>query len=155
MSKWGLLPMNILCLYLCKYLSKFYCTLQLVAQPQNHLTCPPLMHIEPNLPTKARKCHFRHFRDKICVNETFELGNGNTCIKKGEGFRGNYSECLLFWVVWITHSKPNLPTRSGPAHLWQRQKGRILTCPPHIHKTEPTTKAHSCDFQKKLGQNMI
>ena len=35
--------------------------------------------VEPNLPTKARKRHFRHFRDKKCVIEAFELGNGNTC----------------------------------------------------------------------------
>ena len=35
--------------------------------------------VEPNLPTKARKRHFRHFCDKKCVIEAFELGNGNTC----------------------------------------------------------------------------
>ena len=96
--------MNILCLYLCKYLSKFYCTLQLVAQPQNHLTCPPLMHIEPNLPTKARKCHFRHFRDKICVNETFELGKGNTFMKI---VIANASPFLsMFCWVWYSHAEP-------------------------------------------------
>ena len=35
---------------------------------------------ELNLPTKARKCHLRHFRGKQCWNGTFELGNSNSCM---------------------------------------------------------------------------
>ena len=48
-----------------------------VASPAPELSNLPT--VEPNLPTKARKRHFRHFRDKKCVIEAFELGNGNTC----------------------------------------------------------------------------
>ena len=54
------------------------------AQPDRSASGPApelsnLPTVEPNLPTKARKRHFRHFRDKKCVIEAFELGNGNTC----------------------------------------------------------------------------
>ena len=33
---------------------------------------PTIAFWEPNLPTKARNCNFRHFRDIICVNGTYQ-----------------------------------------------------------------------------------
>ena len=33
---------------------------------------PSIAFWEPNLPTKARNCNFRHFRDIICVSGTYQ-----------------------------------------------------------------------------------
>ena len=42
---------------------------------------PTIRLFKLKLPTKARKCHFRHFRDKTCVNHKFRLEKGNNCVK--------------------------------------------------------------------------
>ena len=42
---------------------------------------PTIRLFKLKLPTKTRKCHFRHFRDKTCVNHTFRLEKGNNSVK--------------------------------------------------------------------------
>ena len=52
------------------------------ARPAPELSNLPTIRLfKLKLPTKARKCHFRHFRDKTCVNHTFRLEKGNNCVK--------------------------------------------------------------------------
>ena len=109
---------------------------------------PTIRLFKLKLPTKTRKCHFRHFRDKTCVNHRFRLEKGNNCVKikifwslqivclKWQVLGAtSLLQLLLFWFELCIYGQtcppnPNLPSISNTEmpQFWDRvyQMGQQL-----------------------------